>query len=189
METYPRRWILEDETDDPTMVAEIDIDEVNVGKKVLRWPLGYLPDLDQLNWIRAQLTRLRDLDDIVARSLAKLSSDHERKIISEYFLGYKEALELAIAFREGRNANYVDERASYDELIEAKGIGVEGSNTEVCLHNPNKRNHHSSDTTTSQYQSIRFTYNEELDNTCLELSGWLQTCTNFRPVSFKNLVL
>jgi len=184
VEQYPRRFRLEE---DNRLVAEIDIDETT-GEKFLTWPLKKYPNTEQLNYIHAQLKRLRDLDDIISKGAAKLESVHERDVITEYHRALKEVMELAIAYREdgipSKNQSSATDTATakqYDSLSEAKGAGLDGENIEVCWDNPFDRSWHTIDKSKSQYQTIEFTYNEDTDNTCLQLSGWLQTCTNFRP--------
>eukprot|EP00536_Pseudo-nitzschia_multiseries_P003195 jgi/Psemu1/322908/estExt_fgenesh1_pg.C_470035 len=177
VEQYPRRFIL---VENLQLVAEIDVDE-ETGEKFLTWPLGTHPSLEELNYIVAQSKRLHALNHTVAENLEILKSDHERGVLSDFFYAYKEVLELAVAYRDGDSSERNAANKHYDPLTEPKGPGVEGENIEVCWHNPSDRDWDTSDLSTSQYQEIEFTYNKERDNTCLHLSGWLQTCTNFRP--------
>lgn len=178
VEQYPRRFFLEEERQ---LVAEIDIDETT-GQKFLTWPLGKRPNFDQLNYMVAQIKRLNELDEHLAKELPELESDHERSVVAAWHSAYKEALELAVAYRDGeRKPPGSVAGKKYDSLTEPKGLGVEGRNVEVCWHNPSDRDYDFSDVSESQYQTIEFTYNSDRDNTCLHLSGWLQTCTNFRP--------
>jgi len=177
VEQYPRRFFLEE---DKELVAEVDIDETT-GQKFLTWPLGNLPNFEQVNYMSAQLKRLHNMDDDLARILTELELDHERDIIAEWHSAYKEVLELAIAYRDGERRPPGTAAKIYDPLTEGKGPGVEGLNVEVCWDNPSDRDYNSRDLSKSQYQEIEFTYNEDKDNSCLHLSGWLQTCTNFRP--------
>jgi len=178
VEQYPRRFFLEAEKE---LIAEVDIDETT-GQKFLTWPLGKLPNFDQVNYMVAQLKRLSNMDDELADYIDELESDHEGYVIAEWHLAYKEVLELAVSYREGQRRPAGSNAAKlYDSLTEGKGPGVEGLNIEVCLINPSDRNFDSQDDSKSQYQEIEFTYNKAEDNTCLTLSGWLQTCTSFRP--------
>ena len=176
VEQYPRRFFLEEERQ---LVAEIDIDETT-GDKFLKWPLGNLPSFDQVNYMVAQLKRLNNINDALAHHVTQLESDHERDIILEWHRAYKEVLELAVAYREGERRPIAAKKL-YDPLTDGKGPGVEGLNVEVCWDNPSDRDYDLHDLSKSQYQEIEFTYNRVRDNTCLHLSGWLQTCTNFRP--------
>eukprot|EP00532_Pseudo-nitzschia_australis_P004846 CAMPEP_0168188090 /NCGR_PEP_ID=MMETSP0139_2-20121125/15423_1 /TAXON_ID=44445 /ORGANISM="Pseudo-nitzschia australis, Strain 10249 10 AB" /LENGTH=1330 /DNA_ID=CAMNT_0008110427 /DNA_START=98 /DNA_END=4090 /DNA_ORIENTATION=- len=177
VEQYPRRFAMEE---DAELVAEVDVDEAT-GEKFLSWPLEKHPTLDQLNFIVAQLKRLHAMDDFVSNTTSYLDSNHERGVIKDYYDAYKEVLELAVAYRDGDSSANSAANKQYDPLTEAKGLGVEGENIEVCWENPSDRDWDTSDASKSQYQEIEFTYNKERDNTCLHLSGWLQTCTNFRP--------
>lgn len=178
VEQYPRRFDL---VEDSHLIAEIDID-ATTGEKFLTWPVGQYPDMDQLNYIHGQLKRLRDLDDIVSDGVGTLDSTHERSVIVEYHRSLKEIMELAIAHREDKiQSSATTTSKRYDLLSQPKGVGVEGLNIEVCWDNPTSRDWHTNDVAVSQYQAIEFHYNEDTDNTCLQLSGWLQTCTNFRP--------
>ena len=175
VEQYPRRFVL---VDNSQLVAEVDIDETT-GETFLTWPLGTYPDMDELNYIHAQLKRLSDLDDLISKGVAKLDSVHERDVITGYHHALKEVMELAIAHREDRTFDTATKK--YDSLSEPKGAGVDGLNIETCWDNPTDRDWHTNDESESQYQTIEFTYNKNNDNTCLQLSSWLQTCTNFRP--------
>mmetsp|Transcript_14520 Transcript_14520/g.40367 ORF Transcript_14520/g.40367 Transcript_14520/m.40367 type:complete len:1336 (-) Transcript_14520:1047-5054(-) len=177
VEQYPRRFTL---VDDMNLVAEVDVDEAT-GDKFINWPLGERPSLEQLNYMFAQSKRLHAIELEISENLERLDSDHERSVIREYLDAYKEVHELAIAYRDGDDSKGSAQSKEYDPLMEAKGVGVEGENIEVCWDNPSHRDWDTSDLSRSQYQEIEFTYNKEVDNTCLHLSGWLQTCTNFRP--------
>jgi hypothetical protein len=181
VEQYPRRWKLGPRDSGELYFAEVDIDETT-GEVVLNWPFEKRPDLDDLQWLRSELRRLRKLDDEVAKGVATLDSEHERNVISEYHRGYKEVLALAIAYREDDTVeDDSNENEEYDPLVDPKGPAIEGLNVEVCPYNPVNRDYDTYEETESQYQEISFTYNINDDNTCLMLSGWYQTCTNFRP--------
>lgn len=178
VEQYPRRFRLILDSED--LVAEVDEDETS-GEKFLTWPLGRRPTMEELNYIVAQLKRLIELESYVETGLAMLESNHERSVIETYYSAYIEVLELAVAYHDVDDSPDVPANKNYDSLTEPKGPGVEGMNIEVCWENPSNRDWDTVDDSKSQYQEIEFTYNKESDNTCLNLSGWLQTCTNFRP--------
>ncbi len=178
VEQYPTR-IFVDST--RTLLAEVDIDETT-GQAFLTWPKGNLPNLDQVNYMVAQIKRLYEIEDDVTNGLAELESDHERYVVREWYRAMKEVLELAVAYRDGEKKSVGGTATQqYDTLTEGKGLGVHGTNVEVCWENPSDQHYDLFDQSKSQYQEIEFTYNRDQDNTCLRLSGWLQTCTNFRP--------
>ncbi len=178
VEQYPRRFFVEEEM---KLLAEVDIDETT-GQPFLTWPLRKLPNFDQVNYMSAQIRRLNEIEKKLPDYLAMLESDHERYVVGEWHRAMKEVLELAVAYREGEQKPVGGTEAKlYDPLTEGKGPGVEGLNVEVCWSNPSDQNVDLYDLSKSQYQEIEFTYNRRKDNTCLRLSGWLQTCTNFRP--------
>lgn len=181
LENYPRRWTINYNEDDP-MILEVYQNETT-GEKYAVWPFAQdtLPlGVDELNWIRAQLTRLRAMEGYLKKEVQELQSDHERGVLLDYHAGYMEAFEMAIQYREEgikKNTKNV-----YNPLVESTGPAVEGVNTIVCLDGGGtSRAYHTTDSTESQYQEIEFTYNEDEDNTCLQLSGWIQACSAFRP--------
>jgi hypothetical protein len=180
VENYPRRWLVDSGRKAHGEILVIEVDVVDSGEHVLRWPLGSgRPNPKQLNWIFAQFSRLRNVESKIESGLAELESDHERSVIREYYHGYMEALLFAMLYREHGLDNSSD--SVFDDLTAPKGIGVEGLNLDICLSNPSDRGYTFVKTTESQYQQIKFYHNVGSDNTCLTLSGWIQACSNFRP--------
>ena len=206
VEVYPRRWPINYDDDGEIMVLEIYQNETT-GRKYAVWPFAEndIPlTLEELNWIHAQLTRLRELANTVIVDDEKdtksttwldevlaLENKHEREMILDYYEGYKEAFAMAIQYREysetgegdGDDDNDDAENDSYRSLTESTGFAAEGyTNTLVCMNGGGtSRDYDYEVGTTSQYQEIDFTYNKEEDNTCLQLSGWIQACSAFRP--------
>ncbi|KAG7349320.1 spermidine synthase [Nitzschia inconspicua] len=173
VEQYPRRWRLNDRKE---LVAQIDKDEAS-GKLHVSWPLGEYPDIEDLTWIQSQLQRLNKMENEIKTSAAALESSHEKNVIMEYYHGYKELLELAFVYREAG----LPMPTGYDTLSSPKGMAVEGRNTAVCDRDPTGTRMPYNFATESQYQEIDFRYSKDADNTCMSLSGWLQTCSTVRP--------
>lgn len=205
VENYPRRWPINYDESGEIIVLEI-YQNTTTGEKYAVWPFGEddVPlTLEELNWIHAQMIRLRDLERTVfidkknpsntssktwLEQVMSLESKHERETILDYYEGYKEALQMAIQYREYTGSGEDDEEdddeddVDYRPLTESTGYASGGYNTLVCLNGGGtSRDFHSEVETTSQYQEIAFTYNKDEDNTCLQLSGWIQACSAFRP--------
>mmetsp|Transcript_7834 Transcript_7834/g.19536 ORF Transcript_7834/g.19536 Transcript_7834/m.19536 type:complete len:1438 (-) Transcript_7834:738-5051(-) len=208
VEVYPRRWPINYDDEGEIMVLEIYQNETT-GHKYAVWPFADndIPlTLEELNWIHAQLTRLRELANTVIvydekenksttwlEEVHALENKHERGMILDYYEGYKEAFEMAIQYREYSGTGEDDgeddddddddDKDGYRSLTESTGFAAEGyTNTLVCMNGGGtSRDYDYEVGTSSQYQEIDFTYNKEEDNTCLQLSGWIQACSAFRP--------
>lgn len=173
VEDYPRRWRLNNRKE---LVAQVDKNETS-GELSLSWPIGELPDVEDLTWIQSQLRRLNRLENEIKGIAASFKSTREKDVVTQYFDGYKELLELAFVYREvGQPIP-----AEYDALTGPKGIAIEGRNIGVCDRDPTHSRVTDKYTTESQYQEIAFRHSEDTDNTCMYLSDWLQTCSNVRP--------
>jgi len=205
VEQYPRRFNFE--TPDDTLVFDLDIDDNE--KVQLAW-ISEPPDLYQMNWLRSHLHRLRNLVDVVAHGVEELPS-HEKDLITEYYKALTSALEHALLFANTSQEEQLDEcedavndnggcgdaSRKYDNL-EEKPDTLDYS-ASVC-HSDNLLEDYSAifsqefllDEVESQYQKIEFSLNTDVESektdTCLRLSGWLQTCTSFRPHYHEALV-
>jgi len=204
VEQYPRRFnFYTPDEDDDMLVFELDIDDND--EVELEW-LSPPPEVHQVNWLRSHLRRLRNLVDVVSQGAEDLPL-YEKDLITDYYEALVSALEYALLFAdpeeednewcEGDNEGCDDIPREYDTL-EKKADTLDYS-ASVC-HNNHLQGDYSAmfnqefplDEIDSQYQNIEFTLNEDEESkktdTCLRLSGWLQTCTSFRPHYHEALV-
>jgi spermidine synthase len=173
VEQYPQRWALGSREQ---LLVEIDADD-ETGDKSLTWLFNRRPGFDDLIWLQSQANRLERMEDEIMSNATALESAHERTAIVNYFNAYKDALHLAFVYRD----DGFKSSAEYDPLVEPKGPAVEGHNALVCDRDPTPGGFQETYSAQSQYQSIDFKYNTKIDNTCMFLSNWLQTCSVVRP--------
>jgi len=209
VEEYPQRWIFHIdnlEQDTETIVFELIEDQEEDDLVVLKvhWHTNVRPDLQMINFMLNQLKRLRTLDTYIMENSLKLYSEHERTVITKFYNSMKIALQHAIwdVMDEDDDDVSDDEQGGKEICDVSQGkkscisaayvydtldsIATESDMSEepfICHRSAmviGGRGYKNLDVVTSQYQEIAFKYNQRLDDTCMWLSGWAQTCTSFR---------
>jgi len=129
-----------------------------------------------------------------------LKSDHERDTVREFYDAANTALHhvawyAAEQLSKNLTAAVVDDELCstsddgqcfadlYDDL-EEREIDVLEYDSPVCRGGGAgfvNAKYDEVDVVTSGYQEVKYMFNAELDDTCLYLNNWLQTCSSFRP--------
>eukprot|EP00546_Thalassionema_frauenfeldii_P019363 CAMPEP_0178906010 /NCGR_PEP_ID=MMETSP0786-20121207/6593_1 /TAXON_ID=186022 /ORGANISM="Thalassionema frauenfeldii, Strain CCMP 1798" /LENGTH=1330 /DNA_ID=CAMNT_0020577681 /DNA_START=56 /DNA_END=4048 /DNA_ORIENTATION=+ len=196
VEDFPQRFIFElDNFYQETKTIVFDLDRAlktdpydssqNRTDFVIVWRTDVSLDYQMVNNMWNQLKRLRDLDGFITENVQTLSSSHERLAITDYHHSFKLALQHAVwAAIDDEKEDYLG-NSEYDSLEKRPSKTESDTVLEPYTCHQQKmiiggRGYQTWDVAVSQYQEIAFKYNEGLDDTCLWLSGWAQTCTSFR---------
>ena len=204
VEQYPRRWRFdfnqddedeEKEDEENIFIFEIDHQVIPSAEDPepplkLTWLSPFYPTPEDIHRFQGILNRLYGLKDHVMETAEHLPANSEKVVILDYYQALTEALEFLIRSTDINpkfqtlEENTSNDLTTYDDLEERKrnydeeSLGVCDSDSSPYLGNAP---YDEVDETESQYQKISFEHNSEIDDTCLYLSGWLQTCTSWRP--------
>lgn len=193
VEQYPQRWNI----DSSWIMFEVDevLDEngENLGALEVIW-FSDPPEFSGRHFLHGQLRRLQRMyDDVLARA-ALLESDHEKRVIVNFYDALSTALDVAIISstaleeeeeEEASANNYTcttndsdEERCSissqlymYDDLLEAP-YGVEYS-LDFCDFSVahDRERYEVVEEYRSHYQTLTYRYSKKDDDTCLYLDG------------------
>mmetsp|Transcript_15556 Transcript_15556/g.23887 ORF Transcript_15556/g.23887 Transcript_15556/m.23887 type:complete len:1342 (-) Transcript_15556:210-4235(-) len=196
VEDYPQRFLLEmDGFEQETVSFILELDQAvttdpydssqNRTDLRVKWYTDVRPDYQIVNNMWNQLKRLRDLDEFITTKVEALSSVHESRVITDYHLSLKLALQQGVLTAIENDKAEKTGTSSYDILEKRPSKSESEAVLEPYTCHVSKmmiggRGYVPWDSVVSQYQEIAFKYNEKLDDTCLWLSGWAQTCTSFR---------
>jgi len=191
VEQYPRRFTFE--IFDEVIVFEVDVNERN--EMNLIW-LEQEPATRHLNWMKSQLKRLNSIKEtIIGKS--KALPEFEKELIIAFHKALTSGLEEALV-----NSSIKDQQCESGKIDDNKTCHVsndEYDNLEDSLEileydafecNSQQYDYEQEqlyllDEVNSHYQEIEYVLYENMEtektDTCLRLSGWLQTCSSFRP--------
>ena len=194
VEQYPQRWNF------CSSWLMFEIDEVfdendeNTDALEIIWFSDPPDDFDGLHFLHGQLRRLeRMYDDVLARA-SLLESDHEKRVIVNFYDSLSAALDAVIIFstaifqeeeEAGANSNSTctaddsgEETCSissqpylYDDLVEAPfGVQYAENMCDFSIAHDRER-YEVVEEYQSHYQTLTYRYLEEEDDTCLYLDG------------------
>lgn len=107
VEAYPRRFVFHVDAEGgyrrkaEFLTVEIDEDPEDPSKRTFDWHFRTPTDA-QIHWINTQLNRLKDMEYNMEKGLEALPEGHEKTTILNYYLAYREALQLAFAHRNDK---------------------------------------------------------------------------------------
>ncbi|CAB9503216.1 Polyamine aminopropyltransferase [Seminavis robusta] len=211
VEQYPRRWRFDSfggevvEDDSEAVVFEIDLvndndDGVDDPDLKLTWLSEEPMTLAKMHFFHGHLHKQRRLLPFVEQSLQELEYSSERDTIEDYYDALVTALEMVVAYADSTPKKVPDLTSALDDLQvhgvkpgmpfseqqeEEEELFVCGGDTTSYM---GEASYEQIGDITSQYQGITFEYNEEIEDVCLYLSGWLQTCTSWRPHYHESVV-
>ncbi len=192
VEQYPRRFNFE--SNDGKIIFDV-LQEGNASKVNWRSPH---PNAEQINFLRGHLNRLRKLYSTISNSVKSLKP-HERKSILEYYEALVEAMEVAISSGEVPSLNdaaecHASDREGFcpadlpelDDLEETPDpLDYHKYVCDANVRDNVKGNLFFSESFKSYYQWIDYRYfydseNKKVDK-CLNLDGWIHSCSSYRP--------
>lgn len=214
VEQYPHRWrfTYNSDEEDAHILIELEEDETT-GELRLIW-LSEEPDRGGISFLRGHLKRQQDIHDELVEETKTLAASYEKETIMEFHEALMTALKMAIqeAGRaesalgkpekdclvepDGSQTCTLNTDGRYDSLIPLEGEGNQKDGDEdshsVCSSAQSRylgeAEYEHLDETESFYQTITYEHNNEIDDTCLYLSGWLQTCSSWRPQYHESVV-
>ena len=208
VEQYPQRWNLNFGLDRTPFIVEVD--ENDKGRLELDYLTGKPPDVHDLNRLRGQLKKLQDLDDYIEHSTSKLTSDHERETINDFFESLETVLYMTVgaffdhAIITTLGLNFLEFQSLEDDLQESDILGQDSDiysfGDYICEYPGLGRDydtdivHELDETVKSQYLEIRhFDHSDGIHSdgkrdVCLSLNDYLHSCTSFRAHYHENLI-
>ena len=193
VEQYPQRWNFRSSWLMFEVDEVFDENDENTDAVEVIWFSDPPDDFDGLHVLHGQLRRLeRKYDDVLARA-SLLDSDHEKRVIVNFYDSLTAALDAIIITTTANFQEEEEARANsysvctaddsdeetcsissqpylYDDLVEAHGVQYAEHICDFSIAHDRER-YEVVEEYQSHYQTLTYRYSEEDDDTCLYLDG------------------